>query len=136
MAATWQSSASTIVRVTWAAGSLGRGGEPEGKRIQRSDQLAHIRGDALEARTAPEARLIEIKAAVDLDLEGVDGLGGPAVMLGDIAAGIGIVARHRIAETAQRDLHLVGQCRRASAAAAIAEHEIDTLPSAIALQRP
>ena len=64
-----------------------RGGLQRFGELSRTLQLHH-------------ARLVHVKGAVDLDLHGVTASGGRAVVLGDVAAGVGLVAADAIAARA------------------------------------
>src|SRR5690242_21590901 len=57
-------------------------------------QKLKVRRQPAEAGGTLEAALIHVERAVELDLDGVQACGRVAVMLGDAAAGVGLVAAH------------------------------------------
>src|SRR5678815_549986 len=73
-------------------------------------------------RLQPE--LIHIEAAVYLDLQRMQAPRRPAVMLGDEAARIRLVAADGIAEPLQGVGGAIGELRHAARAKPVAEHEI------------
>src|SRR3546814_10217698 len=73
-----------------ASGSLG--GERRPGAAQLPDQPGQVLSQALEPGAALDRPLVHVQAAIDLDLQGVNAVPWPAVMLGDEAAGIGGVA--------------------------------------------
>src|SRR5262245_58474776 len=78
----------------WQGALFGRGAR-DGKAGNTGGERVHhgLEVVAQTAKTVPllKARLIHVEGAVDLDLEHVLGLVRPAVMLGDVASGIGLV---------------------------------------------
>ena len=60
-------------------------------------QRLEVGGQTAEAGGALEAALVHVERAVELELDGMQARGRVAVMLGDEAAGIGLVAAHRVA---------------------------------------
>ena len=65
---------------------------PERHLRQRVGQRSEIGGHLGKAGSALAPALIHIDRAVELELDGVQAAGRVAVMLGDKAAGIGLVA--------------------------------------------
>src|SRR5665647_2136610 len=66
---------------------------------------------------------VHVERAVDLELDGMEARGRVAVMLGDEAAGIGLVAAHGVAQRPQRRFHGFRHDADATGAIAVAEHE-------------
>jgi hypothetical protein len=81
-----------------------------------------------EATGARETGLVHVERAVDLDLQGMDADLRPPVGLRDVSPGIGLVARHRVAEALQRLLGDVGDDRLAARAVAVAKDEVGPRP--------
>jgi len=79
---------------------------------ERGGDGRNERSGAVEARPGLPQILVQIGAAVDLDLEGVDIVARRAVAGDDMAAGIGTVAARREAEAgggASMDLAVYGR---------------------------
>src|SRR3954462_2699717 len=72
-----------------------------GKALRQGVEVCR---QTIEARGALEAALVHVERTVELELDGVQPPRGIAVMLGDEAAGIGLVAADRVALLAQRRL--------------------------------
>src|SRR5437870_5301180 len=83
-----------------------------------------VGGDPRKIRAALAAALVHVDCAIELDLDRMQRAAGIAVMLGDEAARIGLVAADRVAKALHRVLDHVGQQRRAARAIAVADHEI------------
>ena len=108
--------------------SLGRGGAVGPQVFERNlaepaGQEFHVCRDPGEALSPLVAPFVHVKRAIDLELDGVQPRGRIAVVLGDEAAGIGLVAADRVALLAQGLLHHVGDDVDATGAVAVAEHE-------------
>ena len=82
-------------------------------------------GELRRALQLHHARLVHVKGAVDLDLHGVAAGGGRAVMLGDVAAGVGLVAADAIAAREQRQFERLDRPRRGAGAEPVAEHDVE-----------
>src|SRR6478609_5447746 len=65
---------------------------------QHVGEHAEVRRNLRKARTALAPPLVHVDRSVELELHGVQATGRVAVMLGDEAAGIGLVTADRIAE--------------------------------------
>ena len=91
---------------------------------QRVRERGEIGDHLRKARAAFPAPLIHIDRAVEFELHGVQAAGRVTVMLGDEAAGIGLVAAGRLAEPAHGFLDDIGQQARATGAIAVADHDI------------
>src|SRR5438270_8759060 len=81
----------------------------ERHRGQRVGEAREIRNHLRKARRAFAAALVHIDRTVELELHGVESARRIAVMLGDEAAGIGLVAADRIAKPAHDFLDEVGK---------------------------
>ena len=92
---------------------------------QRLDQLAHQALQLREALVQGMAALVHEQAAAQLDLQGVAAMGRLAVALGDVAAGIGPVARDPQARGREQPLGGLDQARVAAAAEPIAQRHVD-----------
>src|SRR5205823_11429697 len=81
--------------------------------------------------------LVHVELAGDLDLQRVDAFARPAIMTGDIATSVRVVAAHRVAECAQKILHQPRRSWRAGGSVRIAEHEtgpLHTGPDGVAIR--
>src|SRR5690348_13319429 len=101
-----------------------RDGEARRCGDQRVHRAFKVAAHAIKSRRFLEARLIHVKRTVDLDLEYVLTLVRPPVMLGDVAAGIGLIERDHIAERLELGGGKAREFAAARGAEAIAEHEI------------
>ena len=84
---------------------------------------------SLEALVPLEPLLVEIERAVDLDLERMEAMSRPAVVLGDVAAGIGLVAAHRVAVAGEDLGGEFGEAGRAARPVAVADHHVGPEPA-------
>src|SRR5689334_7642636 len=91
------------------------------RRDQRRDHLL----DPRETLGPLDQRFVHIKPPRDLDLQGMHIVRWPAVMLGDIATGIGIIAAHLESGGGQESLDPLGHLRAARRTVQVAQHEID-----------
>src|SRR5262245_54344838 len=88
-------------------------GKPLRQRLQ-------VGGQTVERGRTLEPPLVHIERAVELELDGMQPGGRIAVVLGDEASGIGLVAADRIALAAQRRFDRLGHRRHAACAVAVA----------------
>src|SRR5215216_4948097 len=93
-------------------------------RRQRIGYRAEISRYLREPRSTLATPLVHVDRAVEFELDGVQPACRIAVMLGDEAAGIGLVAADRIAEPAHGCLDHVGQQRSAARAVAVADDNV------------
>src|SRR5262249_46265771 len=93
------------------------GGKAIGERLEVGSQTR-------EGGRALETPLVHVKRAVEFELDGVQAGGRVAVMLGDEASGIGLVAADRVALRAQRRFDRLRHCRHATGAIAVTEHYV------------
>src|SRR5262245_37773507 len=77
-----------------------------------------------EGRRALETPLVHVKRAVKFELDGVQAGGRVAVMLGDEASGIWLVAADRVALRPQRRFDRLRHCRHATRAIAVTQHHV------------
>src|SRR4051794_18675165 len=91
---------------------------------QRLGERGKILDYLREPRPPLAPPLVHIDRAVELELDRVQAGRRIAVMLGDEAARIGLVAADRIAESRHGLLDRVGQARRAARAIAVADHDV------------
>src|SRR5437870_8619972 len=106
---------------------------PERDMRQRFRQRAEIGGHLRKAGAALAPPLVHIDRAVELELDGVQSAGRVAIVLGDEAAGIGLVAADRIAEPAHDLLDDIWQQAGATGAVAVADHDVGP-PRPVALR--
>src|SRR5450756_3244651 len=78
------------------------------KRQQHLRQDSEIGGHACKARAALAPPFVHVDRAVEFELDGMQAGGRIAVMLGDEAAGIGLVPAHGVAQAAQGLFHGLG----------------------------
>ena len=91
---------------------------------QRIRERPEIRRYLPEAWAALALAFIHIDRAVEFDLDGVQAAGRVAVVLGDEAAGVGLVARERVAKAGHHLLDGIRKQRRAARAVAVADHDV------------
>src|SRR5581483_11085470 len=91
-----------------------------GNHLGEAFQVGRQAGEAGGALVAP---LVHVQGAIDFELDGMQARGWIAVVLGDEAAGIGLVAAHRIAERPQPLLNCFRDRRHTARAIAVSEHE-------------
>src|ERR1039457_6663300 len=82
----------------------------------------------VERAGARVAALVHVKRAVDLELDGMEAGSRVAVMLGDEAAGIGLIPAHGVAQATQGLFHGLGHRADATGAVAVAEYEFRPWP--------
>src|SRR5262249_27953845 len=92
-----------------------------GKAIR---ERLEVGGQTREGRRVLETPLVHIKRAVELELDGVQAGGRVAVVLGDEASGIRLVAADRVALRAQRRFDRLRHRRHATGAIAVTEHHV------------
>src|SRR5690606_27629860 len=95
--------------------------------LGRDKLLAKTRqivGERIEAAGLVIGLLVHVQPAIDLDLQGLDPLSGPAVMFGYEAARIGLVVRHRISHAAEYAHGMIDQPWRGRAPEAVAYDDV------------
>ena len=80
--------------------------------------------DQVDAVEQLVAALVHVQSAIDFELDGMQARSRVAVVLGDEAAGIGLVASDRIAKRAHGFLDHVGKQACATGAVAVADHHV------------
>src|SRR5580658_6087272 len=90
-----------------------------------ADQAGQVAPDGGETGASLDPGFVHVEAPRHLDLQRVHALAWAAVVAGDVAAGIRVVAPHRVAEADEHLLDPAGDARGAGGAVRVAEHDID-----------
>src|SRR6478735_11860616 len=99
-------------------------GEPRGSDGHGLHHALKVALQAVEGGRLLEVYLVHIERAIDLDLERVNALMRPAVILGDIAAGIRSIQHDDVPERSKLAAGKADQVGAAGGAKAVAEHKI------------
>ena len=96
----------------------------KGNCHQTLDRPRQPHPDRLKGGPLGDAVFVQIKRAVDFDLQRMTARGDPAVKHGAVTTGIGRVTRHRKALTQESSLGMGGEGRGSRGAIAIAQHNV------------
>src|SRR6266446_10600960 len=104
------------------------GSEPRADELaDRLDEMGQIGAEPVKAGQPVQGALVHVERAVDLDLQAVAPLGGPALAAYDLDALVAFVDAHVVAQPAQEAGDAIGEFRAAGRAVAIAQQEIAVL---------